>query len=48
MKMVDKIKAFFKGEKATTKAKPVEPPAESAEKKTTETSGQEGTKEQGT
>ncbi len=41
MKVSEKIKAFFKREKATTKVKPAEP---AAEKKTTEASGQEGTK----
>jgi hypothetical protein len=43
MKVSEKIKAFFKREKTTTKVKPTERAAEGAEKKTTEASGQEGT-----
>ncbi len=42
MKVLEKIRAFFKrGKAATTTVKPAEP---AAEKKATEASGQEGTK----
>ncbi|MDP2730862.1 MAG: hypothetical protein Q8O55_10330 [Dehalococcoidales bacterium] len=47
MKVSEKIKAFFKREKATTKVKPTEPAAGGAENKATETSAQERIKEQG-
>lgn len=47
MKVSEKIKAFFKREKATTKVKPTEPSAGGAERKATETSAQKGTKEKG-
>ncbi|MDD5537350.1 MAG: hypothetical protein PHF12_00110 [Candidatus Omnitrophica bacterium] len=53
MKVIEKIKAFFKRmgsffrrKKITAKAQPQQPAAETVEKKTPETSGQEGTKEQ--
>ncbi|MDP2730046.1 MAG: hypothetical protein Q8O55_06160 [Dehalococcoidales bacterium] len=47
MKLSKKIKAFFKREKATTKVRPTEPAAGGTERKATETSAQEGTKEKG-
>ncbi len=43
MKVIKKIKSVFKREKATTKVEP-KPASEGTEKKTTETSGEEGTK----
>ena len=42
MRIVEKIKAFFKRGKAATKVEP-QPATGVAEKKTTEASGQEGT-----
>lgn len=47
MRVVEKIKAFFRGGKAAAKVEP-KPASGAVGKKTAEASGQEGTKEQGT